>query len=39
MILYHVGMFYVSWEWRAKSPHPIEALMLLTNSGCGFCLA
>jgi surface polysaccharide O-acyltransferase-like enzyme len=34
LILYHVGMFYVPWDWHVKSPHPIEALepfMLLTN--------
>ena len=34
LILYHVGMFYVPWEWHVKSPHPVEALepfMLLTN--------
>ena len=34
LILYHVGMFYVPWEWHVKSPRPVEALepfMLLTN--------
>jgi len=34
LILYHVGMFYVPWEWHVKSPHPVEALepvMMLTN--------
>jgi peptidoglycan/LPS O-acetylase OafA/YrhL len=34
LILYHVGMFYVPWDWHVKSPHPVEALepvMLLTN--------
>lgn len=34
LILYHVGMFYVPWEWHVKSPHPIPALepvMMLTN--------
>ncbi|RYG19650.1 MAG: acyltransferase, partial [Caulobacteraceae bacterium] len=34
LILYHVGMFYVPWDFHVKSPHPIEALepiMMLTN--------
>jgi peptidoglycan/LPS O-acetylase OafA/YrhL len=34
LILYHVGMFYVPWDWHVKTPHPEEALepfMLLTN--------
>lgn len=34
LILYHTGMFYVSWDWHVKSPHASEALeplMLLTN--------
>ena len=34
LILYHVGMFYVPWDWHVKSPHPVEALtlaMFLTN--------
>jgi hypothetical protein len=34
LILYHVGMFYVPWDWHVKSPRPIPALepvMLLTN--------
>lgn len=34
LILYHTGMFYVSWDWHVKSPHAsdaIEPLMLLTN--------
>lgn len=34
LILYHVGMFYVPWDWHVKTPHPVEALepfMLLTN--------
>ncbi|ATQ43398.1 acyltransferase family protein [Caulobacter mirabilis] len=34
LILYHVGMFYVPWDWHVKSPHPIEWLepvMQLTN--------
>ena len=34
LILYHVGMFYVPWDWHVKSPHPVEELelaMFLTN--------
>lgn len=34
LILYHVGMFYVSWDWHVKSDHAghsLEPLMLLTN--------
>jgi len=34
LILYHVGMFYVPWDWHVKSPHPVEGLqpfMWLTN--------
>ena len=34
LILYHVGMFYVPWDWHVKSGHEIEALepiMQLTN--------
>jgi glucan biosynthesis protein C len=34
LILYHVGMYYVSWDWHVKSPHAgttIEPLMLLTS--------
>jgi glucans biosynthesis protein C len=34
LIFYHVGMYYVSWDWHVKSPHAshtIEPLMLLTN--------
>ncbi|RZJ01215.1 MAG: acyltransferase [Brevundimonas sp.] len=34
LILYHVGMFYVPWDFHVKSPRPIEALepiMMLTN--------
>ncbi len=26
LILYHVGMFYVSWDWHVKSPRLIEGL-------------
>ena len=34
LVLYHVGMYYVSWDWHVKSPHAGEALepvMLLTS--------
>ena len=34
LILYHVGMFYVTWDWHVKSPragHALEPLMVLTN--------
>ena len=34
LILYHVGMFYVPWDFHVKSPSPVpalEPLMLLTN--------
>ena len=26
LMLYHVGMFYVSWDWHVKSPQPVRAL-------------
>lgn len=34
LILYHVGMFYVPWDWHVKSGHQVDGLipaMLLTN--------
>ncbi|TWB44416.1 acyltransferase family protein [Nitrospirillum pindoramense] len=34
LILYHVGMFYVPWDWHVKTPHPVPALepiMMLTS--------
>jgi hypothetical protein len=34
LIFYHVGMYYVSWDWHVKSPyasHAIEPLMLLSS--------
>jgi glucan biosynthesis protein C len=34
LILYHVGMYYVDWDWHVKSPHAsaaIEPLMMLTS--------
>ena len=33
LVLYHVGMYYVSWDWHVKSPFAstaLEPLMLLT---------
>ena len=26
LILYHVGMYYVTWGWHVKSPHASDAL-------------
>ncbi|MBP6766087.1 MAG: acyltransferase family protein [Rubrivivax sp.] len=26
LILFHVGMFYVPWDWHVKSPQPVPAL-------------
>jgi glucans biosynthesis protein C len=34
LIVYHVGMYYVTWDWHVKSPHAshaIEPLMQLTS--------
>lgn len=34
LVLYHVGMYYVTWDWHVKSPttHPmLEPFMLLTG--------
>ncbi|MEO1231524.1 MAG: acyltransferase family protein [Myxococcota bacterium] len=34
LILYHAGMFYVTWDWHVKSPHAgptLEVLMLVLN--------
>jgi peptidoglycan/LPS O-acetylase OafA/YrhL len=34
LILYHVGMYYVTWDWHVKSPqasHAAEPVMLLVN--------
>jgi murein DD-endopeptidase MepM/ murein hydrolase activator NlpD len=34
LILYHVGMYYVTWGWHVKSPHAshlAEPLMMLVN--------
>ena len=33
LVLYHVGMYYVSWDWHVNSPSPVvalEPLMMLT---------
>jgi peptidoglycan/LPS O-acetylase OafA/YrhL len=33
LILYHTGMYYVTWDWHVKSPdagHAIEPLMILS---------
>lgn len=34
LILYHIGMYYVTWDWHVKSPRAssaVEPLMLLTS--------
>jgi peptidoglycan/LPS O-acetylase OafA/YrhL len=34
LILYHVGMYYVTWDWHVKSPRAssdVEPLMMLTS--------
>jgi glucan biosynthesis protein C len=34
LILYHVGMYYVTWGWHVKSPfasHALEPLMMLSS--------
>ena len=34
LVFYHVGMYYVSWDWHVKSPYAgeaLEPLMLLTS--------
>ncbi len=34
LILYHVGMYYVTWDFHVKTPHPsatIEPLMMLSS--------
>jgi glucans biosynthesis protein C len=34
LVLYHVGMYYVSWDWHVKSPYASETLeppMMLTS--------
>jgi hypothetical protein len=42
LILYHTGMFYVSWDFHVKSSRAgpaIEPLMLLTNLPAGAAAA
>ena len=34
LVLYHVGMYYVTWDWHVKSPAASDALepfMLLSS--------
>ena len=34
LVFYHVGMYYVSWDWHVKSPYAgeaLEPLLLLTS--------
>ena len=34
LVLYHVGMYYVSWDWHVKSPqasHALEPFMVLSS--------
>jgi len=34
LIFYHIGMYYVTWDWQVKSPHAsttIEPLMMLSS--------
>ncbi|HEX7982065.1 MAG TPA: acyltransferase family protein [Duganella sp.] len=34
LIIYHTGMYYVTWDWHVKSPdagHAIEPLMILSS--------
>jgi len=34
LIFYHVGMYYVTWDWHVKSPeasHAVEPLMMLSS--------
>ncbi|HEY6925589.1 MAG TPA: acyltransferase family protein [Steroidobacteraceae bacterium] len=34
LIFYHVGMYYVTWDWHVKSPsasHALEPLMMLSS--------
>lgn len=26
LVLYHTGMYYVTWDWHVKTPHPSDAL-------------
>lgn len=34
LVLYHTGMYYVTWDWHVKTPHPsdaIEPFMMLSS--------
>ena len=34
LVLYHTGMYYVTWDWHVKAPHPsdaIEPFMMLSS--------
>jgi glucan biosynthesis protein C len=34
LIVYHVGMYYVTWDWHVKSPHTssaVEPFMMLSS--------
>ena len=34
LVLYHVGMYYVTWDWHVKSPdagHALEPFMMLSS--------
>ena len=34
LVMYHVGMYYVTWDWHVKSPfasHALEPFMLMTS--------
>ena len=36
LVPYHVGMYYVSWDWHVKSPElvtALEPLMMLVTGG------
>jgi len=41
LIFYHIGMFYVTWDWHVKSPFAsdvLEPVMRLINPcGCRCC--
>jgi surface polysaccharide O-acyltransferase-like enzyme len=34
LVLYHTGMYYVTWDWHVKTPHPsdvLEPFMMLSS--------
>ena len=39
LILYHIGMFYVPWEWHVKAPHIVERASTPMNFTNGWRLA